>query len=213
MVEIIPAIMTESDEEFVRQIHLLERSGIKRVHLDISDGFFVRMKTILGHEQLRRITTNLQFDVHLMVQKPEKQCFRWCDISNASRFIVHVETTQLFPQLREQSLQLRKELVAALNPETPLSRLESVLPHVDMVQFMTIHPGAQGRTFLPQSLDRVTEFHAQQPEIPIMVDGGINPHAISQCVHAGATHVVSGSFVMRSADHMRALRELEEAVR
>ncbi len=211
MVEIIPAIMTESDEEFVRQVHMLERAGVKRVHLDIADGVFVRAKTIVGHEQLRRMNTNLIFDVHLMTSHPEAQCRAWAVVESAKRFIVHIEATTAFPQLRQHTTEQGRELVAAMNPETQLSRLEAVLPSVDMVQFMTIHPGAQGRTFVPEVLDRVTEFHAAHPQVPMMVDGGITPHTIGGCLHAGVTHIVSGSYILRASDQMRAIRELAEA--
>jgi len=211
VIDIIPAIMTESDEEFVRQIHMLERAGVKRVHLDIADGVFVRMRTILGHEQLRRMQTSLIFDVHLMVAHPEQQCSLWCTIPSADRFIVHVEATTAFSTIREHSRQQGKELVATLNPETGLDRLESVIANVDMVQFMTVHPGAQGRSFVPEVLDRVTEFHSAHPQIPIMIDGGITPHTIKGCIIAGATHIVSGSYIMRATDQARAISELHAA--
>ena len=211
MIDIIPAIMTESDEEFVRQVHILERAGVKRVHLDVADGVFVRMRTILGHEQLRRMNTNLIFDVHLMVAHPEKQCSLWCTIPSAERFIVHVEATSAFAAIREHSRQQGKELVAAINPETALEKLEAIAANITMAQFMTVHPGAQGRSFVPEVLDRITEFHGAHPQMPIMVDGGITPHTIKGCVAAGATHIVSGSYVMRASDQARALSELHAA--
>lgn len=212
MIDIIPAIMTESDEEFVRQIHILERAGVKRVHLDVADGIFVPRRTILGHEQLRRMQTDLIFDIHLMVSKPETQCELWCDMPHASRFLVHVESTDKFPMIREHSRKNGKELGASINPETSVRKLESVLPHVDMVQFMSVHPGAQGRSFVPEVLDQVTEFHAAHPDVPIIMDGGVTPQTAPLCVRAGACCLVSGSFVMRAADSARALRELADSV-
>ncbi len=211
MVEIIPAIMTESAEEFVRQVHMLERAGVKRVHLDVADGIFVPMRTILGHPELRRMQTNMMFDIHLMVAHPEIQCSLWCTIPSASRFIIHVEATSAFPLLREHAKEQGKELVAALNPETRLERLEPIVASIDMVQFMTVHPGAQGRSFVTNVMDRVTEFHSAHPNVPIMIDGGITPHTIAGCVRAGATHVVSGSYVMRATDQVRAIHELQAA--
>ena len=212
MIEIIPAIMTESDEEFVRQVHMLERAGVKRVHLDIADGIFVPRRTIMGHEQLRRIDTSLIFDIHLMVHAPERQCALWCDTPHTSRFLVHVEATRAFAQIGEHTHAMGKQLGASINPETGAHRLEEVLGSVDMVQFMTVHPGAQGRSFVPEALDRVTEFHASHPDIPIIVDGGVTPQTAPACVSAGATCLVSGSYVMRATDTARALRELAVSV-
>jgi ribulose-phosphate 3-epimerase len=212
MIEIIPAIMTESDEEFVRLVHILERAGVKRVHLDVADGIFVPRRTIKGYEQLRRMTTDLVFDIHLMVSEPEQQCAAWCDIPHASRFLVHVESTKKFHDIHGHAREHGKELGASINPETNHKRLEDVLDDVDLVQFMSVHPGGQGRAFVPEVLDRVTEFHAAHPKVPIMIDGGVTPLTAASCVHAGATHLVAGSFVMRAFDAARALRELEAAV-
>lgn len=212
MTEIIPAIMTESGEEFVRLVHIFERAGVTRIHLDVADGIFVPRRTIVGHEELRRMNTNIIFDVHLMVATPAAQCSLWCDIPLASRFLVHVETTKDFSMIREHANANGKELGASINPETPLHRLEEVAGSVDLVQFMTVHPGAQGRAFVPDVLDRVTEFHAAHPELPVMVDGGITPATAASCVHAGATHLVSGSYVVRAFDPARALRELASVV-
>lgn len=212
MIEIIPAIMTESDEEFVRMVHILERAGVKRVHLDITDGMFVPRRTIKGYEQLRRLNTSLIFDVHLMVSRPEMQSEAWAEIPNASRLIVHVEATGHIETISAQVHAAGKEFGAAINPESHISRLEGVLRHLDFVQFMTVHPGAQGRTFVQEALDHLTEFHNAHPQVPVMVDGGITPVTAPLCAHAGATHLVSGSYVMRATDAGRALRELEAVV-
>ena len=214
MIDIIPAIMTESDEEFVRLVHILERAGVKRVHLDVADGVFVPRRTILGHEQLRRMQTDLIFDVHLMVSHPERQCALWCDMPQASRFIVHVEAApaDAFPGMRSSANGHGKEFGAAINPETGLGRLEAVSSSVDFVQFMTVHPGAQGRSFVPDVLDHITEYHAAHPGMLIMADGGITPETAPQCAMAGAATLVSGSFVIRASDAARALRELAAAV-
>ncbi len=204
--------MTESGEEFVRQVHILERLGVRRVHLDIADGMFVSRRTIDGLEQLRRMQTSISFDVHLMVQKPELQCAVWCQIPNAERLLIHVESTHAFGAIHAQTVQHGKILGAVINPETPLAQLEAVFATVELVQFMTVHPGAQGRSFVPTVLDKITEFHAAHPHIPVYVDGGVTPATAPGCVHAGATTLVSGSFVMRASDPARALQELAQSV-
>lgn len=204
--------MTESDEEFVRQIHILERAGIRRVHLDVADAIFVPRRTIRGYEQLKRLNTDIIFDIHLMVHQPERQIAEWMDIDNATRFFVHVEATGQFSDIRRLTMQNHKELGAVKNPETHIKKLEDVLHLVDMVQFMTVHPGAQGRTFVREALDHITEFRAKHPLIPIVVDGGVTPETAPLCVHAGATHLVTGSYAMRAADTARALRELAASV-
>ncbi len=212
MVEIIPAILTESDEELVRLVHMFERAGVKRVHLDICDGIFVPARTINGYEQLGRLQTEIMFDVHLMVRNPEAQTGSWCAVKNADRLLLHVETVKDFATLSGHTTGCGKTIGAAINPETPTERLEAVTGAVKLVQFMTVHPGRQGRPFVPEVLERVSAFHASHPEISIMLDGGISPQNAHECMVAGASALVSGSYVSRSTDIRRALNELQSAV-
>ncbi len=212
MVDIIPAILTESEEELVRLVHMMERAGVKRAHLDICDGVFVPTRTVKGYEQLARIQTDIIFDVHLMVQNPEEQCAHCCAVKNADRFLLHVETVKDFAMLCSHAKQCGKTIGAAINPETPMERLKAAKGTTNLVQFMTVHPGRQGRPFVPEVLERVAMLHAAHPDITIMLDGGISPQNARACAVAGASALVSGSYVVRSADMRRAIEELQAAV-
>jgi ribulose-phosphate 3-epimerase len=212
MIDIIPAILTESDEELVRLVHVFERAGVKRVHLDICDGLFVPTRTIRGYQQLSRLQTDILFDVHLMVQNPEQQSGQWCAVKQADRFLFHVETVKEFSRLSGHTTQCGKTIGAVINPETPVQQLEAALKSVNLVQFMTVHPGRQGRPFVPEVLDTVSAFHAAHPDVTIMLDGGISPLNAHACALSGAHALVSGSYIVRSADARRALTELSAAV-
>ncbi len=212
MIEIIPAILTESGEELLRLVHMFERAGIRRVHLDICDGFFVPSRTVSGYDELQRISTTLVFDVHLMVRNPDIQFERWCDIASADRFLMHIET---MPQIQATATRVHacsKQLGMVVNPESTDERIEAAAPHVDCAQFMTIHPGHQGRLFVPEVLERVRAFHGRHPDMPIIVDGGITPVTAPACGAAGASTLVSGSYVVRAADVGGAMRQLEASV-
>jgi ribulose-phosphate 3-epimerase len=212
MIEIIPAILTESGEELLRLVHMFERAGIRRAHLDICDGFFVPSRTISGHDELRRISTNLIFDVHLMVRNPDVQFERWCDIASADRFLMHIETV---PQIEATAGRVHacgKHLGVVVNPESKDEGVEAAIPHADCVQFMTVHPGQQGRSFVPEALERVRAFHGRHPHVPILVDGGVTPVTAPACVEAGASMLVSGSYIVRAADVSVAMRQLEASV-
>ena len=207
MNEIIPAILTDSPEELVRWVHVFERMGVSRVHLDVCDGIFVPARTVCGYEELARLDTKLKFDVHLMVQDPEAVCGEWCT-SKADRFILHVEAVKHFGPFSIKASGCDKHLTAAINPETALASLEENLEFVDQVQFMTVHPGQQGRAFVPEVLGRMRDFHAAHPDKPMMVDGGVTPVTAPQCVAAGASRLVCGSYIIRSMDPAAALTEL-----
>lgn len=211
-ITIVPAILTDDPEEFLRLVHIFERAGVRRVHLDICDGEFAPARTILGYPELNRLEeTNLKFDVHLMVREPEKACEPWRG-TRAGRFIVHVEAAKDFRALAEHAHSCHKEMGAAINPETPLEKLEAVAADADFAQFMTVHPGAQGRTFVPEAAERIRTFAANHPGMTVMVDGGITPATAPQCVAAGASVLVSGSYVVRDSDPAAALLRLHASI-
>ena len=191
---------------------VLRDAGVRRIHLDICDGVFVPAKTISGHEELTRLGMNdMEFDVHLMVANPEQECEAW-RATHANRIIVHVEAVKDFASLAEHSHTCHKELGAAINPETPLERLEEASSSVDFAQFMAVHPGAQGRTFVSGVADRIRLFHANHPHMTLMVDGGITPDTAPLCAAAGATVLASGSYVVKSADPAAAIKELWNSI-
>jgi ribulose-phosphate 3-epimerase len=212
MTDIIPAILTDSADELVRLVHIFERAGMPRIQLDICDGVFVPTRTIAGHEELKRLTCTVKFDVHLMVQQPEMACPDWCTVPCADRFLIHVETTSDFGALCEHAKSCGKTLGAAINPDTPLEKLEAAAQHTDLVQFLTVHPGAQGRTFVPEVLERITQFRAAHPDVTILVDGGITPETAPQCIAAGADVLVVGSYFVHSPDIAQALEVLRKSI-
>jgi ribulose-phosphate 3-epimerase len=212
MIEIIPAILTNNSDELVRLVHVFERAGVARVQLDICDGVFVPTHTVAGYEELKRLDTKLKFDVHLMVQNADAQCVNWCAVPHADRFLIHVETTNDFGALCGNAKECGKTLGAAINPETPLEKLEQAAAHTTVVQFLTVHSGKQGSAFLPDVLERIKTFRAAHPDFTIMVDGGINPDTAKQCIAAGANALVVGSYLTKALDIPCALEELRNAI-
>ena len=199
MIEVIPAVLVKTEEELVAAVRRLEAAGVSRVHLDICDGEFVATQTIEGFGELARLETTIKFDVHLMVRSPERFVDHWWQCACADRFIFHIESTDMFSQLAEHGHSHGQMIFAALNPDTALEKLSAVTGY-DGVQFMTVHPGLQGQDFLPDVLPKISRFHQAHPDMPIMVDGGITPDTAAQCAVAGASTLVSGSFVMKSED-------------
>ena len=212
MIEIIPAILTDSEAELVRLVRALEAAGVKRVHLDICDGQFVPTKTISGYEELARLETSLKFDVHLMVKDSEHYVDHWAMSPHADRFIVHVEATQMMATLADHCQSHGHQFWAAKNPDTALGVLTGLQCHVDGAMFMTVQPGVQGNPFVPEVLEQIKLFTAERPEIPVMVDGGITPQTASACAAVGASTLVSGSYIVKSDSIEGALARLRESI-
>lgn len=208
MIKVIPAILTNSFDEFEKVIRLIEPHS-SRVHLDIADGVFVPNETIKGYMELPLISTDLKFDVHLMVKSPLYLLSYWADISQADRFIVHVESEDTINVLKELKFR-NKQIGLALNPDTSISSIEPFLSLINFVQFMTINPGFQGRDFLDYVIEKIENFHKEYPEIIIAVDGGINPTTARNAVLAGACVLVSGSFIFKSGNIGKAIEKLKK---
>src|SRR3989344_5273533 len=135
MIEIIPAILTNSSEEFDKEVRLIEPYA-KRAHLDIADGIFVPNETVKGYREVSLVSTGLMFDVHLMVKDPVSHINLW-ESDKADRFIVHIESEDVANAIKELR-QRNKGVGLALNPDTPARNIESFVNMVDFVQFMTV---------------------------------------------------------------------------
>src|SRR3989344_5559576 len=208
MVKIIPAILAKTSEEFEKMIRMVE-PHIDRVHLDICDGDFVPTKTISGYEELIKIETKVSFDVHLMVSRPEDQMYFWYK-TKADRFLIHSETDHGHSNLINQIHLNGRKVGLVLNPETQTDKIAEIIEDVDFVQFMTVHPGAYGSEFIESVVNKILEFHGQYPNVPVFVDGGVNPETALRLIAVGATNLVVGNYVVSSKDVGKAIEELKK---
>lgn len=208
MIKIIPSILAKTSEEFERMVRMVE-PYVDRVHLDIGDGEFVPTKTISGHEELIKIETKVKFDVHLMVSRPEDQMYFWY-VTKADRFLIHAETDHGHASLIEQIHFNDRKVGMVLNPETQTEKITEIIDNIDFVQFMTVQPGFYGSEFEESVVNKILEFHGQYPNMPIFVDGSVNPETLLRLVAVGATNLVVGSYIINSPDAGKAIEELNK---
>lgn len=208
MVKIIPSILVKTSEEFEKLIRRIE-PYVDRVHLDIGDGDFVPTKTISGYEELIKIETEVRFDVHLMVSKPEDQMYFWYK-TKADRFLIHSETDHGHSNLIEQIHLNGRKVGLVLNPETQVEKITEMIDNIDFIQFMMVHPGFYGSEFAESVVNKILEFHGQYPSVPIMVDGGVNLETTPRLIAVGATILVVGSYVVESQDVGKTIEELRK---
>ena len=210
LTEIIPAILTDSSDKFRELVHKLEfHTG--RIHIDIADGDFVPNKTIKGYNDLREIKSSAQFDVHLMVKRPQEVIKEWFN-TQAERFIIHAESDVNLNEIIKDIKERNRKVGLSLNPETYVDKIEQYLNEIDFVQFMTVHPGFQGGEFVTEVVDKIAAFHAKYPDIMIMCDGGITSETAPKLVKAGASVLVSGSYIVKSQNFKKAIEELNGAI-
>lgn len=197
-----PSILAADFSRLGEQIKEVERAGAKYLHIDVMDGVFVPdisfgMPVILSI----RKCTDIVFDVHLMIDKPERYIKEFADCG-ANLINFHLEATENVTGTIQKIRFLGKKVGITISPETPARAVEPYLKLVDMVLVMTVKPGFGGQALIPECLDKVREVRAMVREAglrtDIEVDGGIRVDNVELALEAGANVIVAGSAVFRN---------------
>lgn len=192
-----PSLLSCDFTRLGEELKALEEGGLEWAHWDVMDGAFVPNIT-LGAPIIKcaRKHSKLLFDVHLMVDKPERYIDDFVD-AGADMLVVHAEATNHLQRAVAQIKKHEKKAGVALNPHTPLDMVEYLLPELDMVLIMSVNPGFGGQTFLPFCLDKIKTLKEMVinagSETLIEVDGGVTPENVANIVDAGADVIVTGS--------------------
>lgn len=208
---ITPAILTDSFTEFSRQVRLME-GLFSYAQIDVMDGKFVETTSFAEVERVPEIKTGLRYELHFMVEDPYQELLRWGDFRNVFRIIFHAEASSDPAAVIEEAKARGFEVGMALNPETDTSVLAPYLEQLDVVQFMTVHPGRQGAPFLPEMKDKIRTFCALGRRPRVSVDGGINATTLSEVATWGVEICNVGSFFMKAPSLATALAELRSTL-
>jgi ribulose-phosphate 3-epimerase len=192
-----PSLLSADFCSLADAIKKIETNNGKAVHIDVMDGQFVPEITY-GQPVIRSIRklTDLPFDVHLMVEKPENQIesFAKC---GADWITFHLEAAVHSHRIIHHIHELGKKAGISIVPSTPISALEELLEYVDLILIMTVNPGFGGQTIIPSCVKKVEELKRIREEkgykYKISVDGGVNEKTLKTVVDAGADIIVSGS--------------------
>ncbi len=189
---------------------MLNESEADWFHLDVMDGRFVPNISygIPVIEHIRKATKKI-FDVHLMIEEPEKLTPAFKK-AGADILIVHIETCKNLHSNIQQIRSLGMKPAVAVNPHTPVEFLKDILEDLYHVLIMTVNPGFGGQSFIPHSLEKVKEMKKMirktGKEILIEVDGGVTLDNAPALIHAGADILVAGSSIFKTKNPKETIR-------
>ena len=212
MTKISPSVLACDFSKLGDEVTEIERAGAEMAHLDVMDGMFVpNMSFGFPVIECLRKKTAIVFDVHLMIDKPERYIDRFID-AGADIVTFHVEATDM-PKECLKMIRSRGKLAAiSVKPKTPVEAIYPYLEMCDMVLVMTVEPGFGGQSLIPETLEKVKTLKAEIEKrglhIDIQVDGGINDKNCRDAVAAGANVLVAGSAVFKAADRRAAIDAL-----
>ena len=212
MVKIAPSILACDLANLEKEVSEIEKAGAELVHIDVMDGMFVTNISfgLPVVEALRR-KSNLAFDVHLMIEAPERYAARFID-AGADILTFHIEACEDAESLLDTIHELGAMAAVSVKPGTPVESIYSLLEKCDMVLIMTVEPGYGGQSFMPEMVEKIEKLKAEIENrglnVMIQVDGGINAETAKICREAGADVLVAGSSVFKSDDRKAAIDAL-----
>lgn len=217
-IEIIPAILINSFEEFDKKVRAVEPYTIW-VQLDVADGDFAPSKTWGDPVMLHDYDTSVFIEAHLMVEAPELVIDDWITgraeekDSGMRRIYFHYEATEKHQELIKKIKDAGKEAGIALLPETPLELIMPFQNQLDAVLIFAGNLGFYGGEFNESVLDKISELRKINPNVIIEVDGGMNPETAKKAVEAGANVIVSGGYIWGHKEGpQKAIEELKKIV-
>lgn len=214
-VKIAPSLLSADFSRLGADIEMVEKGGAEVIHYDVMDGHFVPNLTIgpLVLKDIRKCT-QLPIDVHLMIENPDQYIPDFAK-AGADWISVHVETCTHLHRTIQLIKELGKKAGVVLNPHTPLSSIDEILPELDFVLIMSVNPGFGGQKLISSCIDKIVKLKATLKErgldhIFIEIDGGVKLDNLKSVIDAGTDVVVSGSGIFNTEDPIATIQRMKQ---
>jgi len=203
--QIAPSILSADFSRLGEEIKAVEKAGADLIHVDVMDGHYVPNITIgPGVVSSLRKTTSLPFDVHLMIEDPD----RYIDVfveAGSNIITVHAEAVIHLHRTVQTIKEKGVKAGVSLNPSTPLACVEEILPDIDLLLIMTVNPGFGGQKFISGMLPKIRKARelaqTRGLKMAIEVDGGVTAENIGTLAEAGADIFVAGAAIFGSTSY------------
>ncbi len=202
MNKLSPSILSADFWKLGEQIDQVQRGGAQYLHIDVMDGMFVpSMSFAMPVIAAIRKHTDIFFDVHLMIEQPERYIKEFAE-SGADLINFHLEATEDVEGTIAAIRSFGKKVGITIKPKTPAEAVAPYLDKVDLVLIMTVEPGFGGQKLIPECVEKITAVRNMITEkgldVEVEADGGINSDNVKSIVEAGANVIVAGSAVFKN---------------
>ena len=214
MAKVAPSILSADFSELLKDVLKIEEGGGDFIHVDVMDGRFVPNITY-GAPILKSLNskTDLPYDVHLMIEEPEKHIKDFV-MPNTEFIVIHQEACIHLDRTIEYIKSFDIKAGVALNPATPPETLDYVIDKLDLILVMSVNPGFGAQKFIPAALDKIEILNETRIDndldFLIEVDGGVSLDNAEELIQAGTDILVAGNSVFSADDPVSVIRKLKE---
>ena len=213
--KISPSLLAADFKMLGAEVDKITKAGAEMLHLDVMDGHFVPNMSF-GPDVIKAIrpVSDIFFDVHLMIEKPERFVDKFI-AAGADGVTIHYESTENPAEVLKSIKAAGKKAGLSISPDTPAEAIEELLPLADMILVMTVYPGFGGQKLIPAQLEKAAKIRKMLNDrgltaTDLQADGGIGLGNLADVLAAGINVVVAGTAVFGAPDPAAVIAEMRK---